>query len=204
MIFTGNGGSNSVLINGSGTVVLGGANTFSFGVTLSSSGNLRVTNSAALGTFTFTFKPQSGTPSSGTLQLTGGIVGVTGPLRKVNINTESRQAPDFLGTPYIENLSGTNSLAAQVRMSGIGGTGVGILSTAGTLMHGRQPSGGIRRTANFLPLRKWRWSYISGPINDSGIQAIPRVWQEMGSGTWTRTNSSSGIFAEQWKSMEGY
>ena len=133
-----NGAGQIALVKGgSGTLTLSGTNSYSGGTTLPDySGNVTVTNAAGLGTGTVTIGTGNTNPTC-TLQLSGDIA-VTSIAQ---FNFSSRTVGAY---PSIENISGNNSVWANLNINNTGGSAVNLYATAGTLtLTGKMTSTGL-------------------------------------------------------------
>jgi fibronectin-binding autotransporter adhesin len=160
-------GTNTLTKAGTGTLVLGGVNTYS-GTTEVSAGVLNIRNASALGA------TSSGTTvdSGASLQLQGGISVGAEPLTINNAGVS--------GAGALENVSGTNSWSGVITLA----TAATIGSTSGTLTVG----GNIDNGTFGLTLAGAGNTTVSGVISNSG--ALTKI----GAGTLTLsgTNTFSG------------
>jgi autotransporter-associated beta strand protein len=170
---------------GTGTLVLGGANSFvasttlAFGTGTTNVGAIRITNGSALSGITTITSANNNTGVS-RLELIGGVT-VTGTA----VNTGGRSAQQTTGA-ILANISGNNEWGGPITITGTGG-GYGIRSDAGTLTL----SGGIRsNTAS----RVWEVGgagdvLISGSMG--GTQAATLGLTKFGAGTVTLSNANT-------------
>jgi fibronectin-binding autotransporter adhesin len=183
------------IIDGSNVMTLVKSNTSAWTLSHSSSysggttindggGTLAITASGALGIGSVIIG-NGGSNQSGELQLAGGIAVTSVP----TINFACRLLSNAGGSPDIENLSGANSISANLNINTAGGNAVNILSTAGSLtLSGSLSSTGLinARAYDFYGAGN---GVVSGIISDGTTQPI--FIQKDGTGTWTLTRSNT-------------
>ncbi len=175
--------------SGSGTLTLGGANTFSGGVTIAG-GKLIITNASALGAGakTVDISAAAGTPS---LQLNGGSGALTLPAN-LNFITSNDDAV----SPAIINGSGNNVIAGSISPT-IGGAGTGhtrILVNGGTLGLAGAISPAVNSVgALSVILDGIGTGVAAGQLSDNGARSLGVI--KAGTGTWSLTagNAYTGL-----------
>ncbi len=172
-------GSFALVKSGGGMLVLAGPSTFSGGATISDNGGmLMVTQGNALGTGNVTIG-NGNTNQSGVLQISGGIAVTSVP----TINLESRYASNGGGSADIENVSGNNSISANLNINLTGGSCANILSTAGSLtLGGNLSSTGLSSSRGFDFYGAGN-GQVNGVISNGTAQ--PTFVQMDGPGAWT-------------------
>lgn len=176
--------------SGAGTLVLGGNNTYTSTTTINSGGgNLIITSPNALGTGAVSI-PKTGT-ASGTLQLQ--LSGVNTVANTFNGFSSTTTTSGDAAIPCIENLSGTNTLTSNLRVTGTGGNGLSIKATGGLLIL----AGVMDSTQNSrqLHLNGPGNGVIAGYVQNGTATSFPI--RKDGSGTWTLngTNTFTGSTA---------
>jgi fibronectin-binding autotransporter adhesin len=170
---------------GAGTLTLAGANTYS-GVTKinDNGGNLLVTHSAALGTSTVTIGSASGGLVGGTLQLTNNVA-----ITSVATVTmaHARNVISAGASANIENLSGNNSLSANISLTGSGGNAANILATAGTLTLG----GTLKANERGFFFSGAGNSIVSGTVIDTTALTSRTSITKLGTGTLTLSGTNT-------------
>ncbi len=172
-------GSGAVILNGAGgTVVLNTANAYSGATTIGPNSNTIVLATAtnALGTGTVSIDSQGNLVTS-ELQLSGGITlpnPIALPARTTSTTTE------------IENLSGNNTLSGTIS-TGVGGTGYGFTSDAGTLTLSNATSiVGVGTSGKIVNLQGAGNGVVSGTIAGTGFSVT-----KSGAGTWALNGANS-------------
>ena len=164
---------------GAGTISLGGTNSFTGAVTITS-GALRITNSTALGTGTKSVKINTGTAGNPQLRLDGssGAILVPSTISYLTSN-ESNGA--------IINEAGNNTIAGPITLTG-GGGGTEIYVNAGTLTL----SGPINANTSgrALKLMGAGNGSVTGIVSNSSASTSMGVTKE-GAGTWTLSGNNT-------------
>ncbi|MGC4032411.1 MAG: autotransporter-associated beta strand repeat-containing protein [Tepidisphaeraceae bacterium] len=170
---------------GAGTLTLSGASTYTGGTTIADTGgSLLVTSNTALGAGNVTIG-QGGSEPTGKLQLSGNI-SLTGV---PTINLSSRSLTTLGGSATIENVSGNNTIAANLNINNTGGSVANILSTAGTLtLTGSLSSTGLTSARGFDFYGSGD-GVVSGVISNGTAQAT--FIQKDGSGAWTLSGNNT-------------
>jgi autotransporter-associated beta strand protein len=180
-------GSNVITLvkSNSSTWTLSNSSSYSGGTTINDGGGtLAITNAGALGTGSVNIGTGN-TNASGELQLSNNIVVTSVP----TINFESRLLSNGGGSADLENLSGNNSISANLNINTTGGTAVNILSTAGTLtLNGNLSSTGLSSSRGFDFYGAGN-GVVTGIISDGTAQST--FIQKDGSGTWTLKGSNT-------------
>jgi fibronectin-binding autotransporter adhesin len=168
---------------GTGTLILGGANTFTASTTLqfaTNAGNLgaiRLAHSNALSGITLiNGVPTSGAASQARIELTGGIT-----VNGTEIRTGGRQNSQTTGAILV-NISGNNTWGGAVRINGTGG-GHGIRSDAGTLTL----SGGVNQ---IISGRTWEIGG-AGNVTITGAVTTAVAITKFGAGILTLSGSGN-------------
>lgn len=176
----------------SSTLVLGGINTFSGGLTINrNAANVRITNPLALGTGTISI-PKQGTDASGYLQLDlTGVNIITNNFAGFRSTTGSSTA-----VPDIENISGMNTLTSPLTVTSSGGNGLMVQSDAGLLTLDGQLS---------TTVDKYRYVQLYGDgdgvvngvvgVTSGSLSAATNYFgiQKRGTGTWTLNGANTTL-----------
>jgi autotransporter-associated beta strand protein len=170
---------------GTGTLNLASANVYS-GITKinDNGGNLLVTHPAALGTSTLTIGSGSGGLVGGTLQLANNIA-----ITSVTAVTmaQARGLISSGASANIENLSGNNSLSANLTLNSTGGSSVNVLSTAGTLTLG----GILKANERGFVFSGAGNSTVSGTVVDTIAVTSRTSITKLGTGTLTLSGTNT-------------
>jgi autotransporter-associated beta strand protein len=170
---------------GQGTLVLSGTNTYSGTTTVANNtGTLKITNPCALGTGSVTLS-RAGT-GTGYLQIaTVGENTITNTFTGFSSGNAGEGA-----VPTIENLSGTNTLTSNLRVTKTGGNGLIVYSSGGLL----KLNGVVDTTVNsrFLNIQGAANGEINGPIANGTSTGYNIA--KAGAGKWTLngTNTTTG------------
>ena len=175
-------GTGSITIDcpvGAGTIELSGTNSFGGAVTITS-GALRITKSAALGTGTKIVKINTGTAGNPQLLLDGSGGSILVPASiSYQTSNESNGA--------IVNESGNNTIAGPITLTG-GGGATEIFTNAGTLtLSGAIDSNFSGRT---LKLMGAATGFVTGAIGNGSATNVVGVSKE-GAGTWTLSGNNT-------------
>lgn len=176
-----------IVKSGAGTLVLGGANTFSGVTTVNNSGGtLRITNASALGSGNVFI----GTTASNTGTLELSLTGTNSIAN--NFSTNSASILTTVGAnAHILNTSGTNTISGDLTVTNTGGNGLNVVSNGGLLTL----SGTITHTVasgRTLSLGGGGNGVVSGAINNNTVDSQPLALNKSGAGTWTLSNASNG------------
>lgn len=179
-------GSGSLLKLGSGTVVLGGASTFTGPATLAGQSVLRLAHGSALGATNGTTRLNGDSNNAPSIQLEGGIV-VPETFQLVMwtpsaINTNANHA-------QIRNLSGTNELSGQIGVDAGGGrwdlaSDDGHLKVSGPVVNVAQRAATNADTWRTLHLRGPGSGEFTGAMTDAA-NGFSKLNVTVLSGTWT-------------------
>jgi len=191
-VISGVGGQ--IRMNGAGTLVLAGANTYTNG-TVIDDGNpgaatVRVTNSSGLGNGGIVFLGSLGDTTTARLELANNI-NVGNPISLFGRNNNS---------VAIENISGNNTLSGKISL-GAGGDRNFVQSDSGFLtLSGSDPAaGGIAVTAvsnnangngRIITLKGSSNGAVTGTIEDGGSTLGLQVIKD-GAGTWTLSGNNT-------------
>ena len=175
------GQTGALTVSGAGTLVLSGTNAC-VGTNTVAAGTLQVTSVAALGTAPVSLP--KGSTGSGTLQLNlSGVNTVNNPFLGFNSTTFSGSAT----VPDIENVAGTNTITANLIVTGTGGNGEAFKSDGGLLTLAGSLSTTI--TSRGLELNGAGNGVVSGGITDG--PAAPFFVAKDGTGTWTLSGANT-------------
>jgi len=175
------GQAGSLTVQGSGTLVLSAANSYSGGTTVSS-GNLQINIASALGSGTVSLP--KGSTASGTLLLNlSGVNIINNTFSGFNSTTFSGNAT----VPDIENMAGTNTITSALTVTGTGGNGVAVSSDAGLLTL----SGAISTTLTSRGVEfNGTGNGVAAGIISDGTSA-PFFVNKDGTGTWTLSGANT-------------
>ncbi len=186
---TGSGaGGVSLIKDGSGTWVLGSANTAANGsasVVYVYGGVLKVVNSQALSSFAT--RAVMGGSFTGSLALAGGVSIAE------SIDLHARSGTD---ATHLVNLTGNNSVAGKLQITDDGTYAV-VQSDSGTLSLSNVVNNSTGTSVKELRLGGAGFGVVSGNIGTGTQTAVPLNMTKFGSGVWTLagTMTTSGSFA---------
>lgn len=184
------GGTAALTKAGYGTLILNGTNSFSgvlnvdTGGSPTNDGAVRITSSAAVANAASPIMIRDSSTSTSTLQLSGALGSVTIP-----------QSISFAGrntnVAAIENLSGTNTLAGGITLTG-GGLTYPLQSDAGALSLNGAISANSLIGSSTLKFQGAGSFFVSGPIRDANYSPVSLMVAGPGILTLAGTNAYSG------------
>lgn len=184
---TNGNGTLALMKSGGGTLTLSGPGGYSGGTTLADQGGkLLVAHPTALGTGSVSIG-QGGSDPTATLQIAGDIA-ITG-VPTLNLASRDLLTDADSSTATIENVSGNNSISANLNINMTGGTAANIVSTAGMLtLTGNLSSTGLSSSRGF-DFAGGGDGLASGVISNGTAQST--FVQKDGDGTWTVSGNNT-------------